>query len=713
MSKTKVIAAALCCAAGSVFAHASPVTLIERAPSLSDLVEMKTIDSLSLSPDGKRVAFRVISPSLTKNVVTVRWFWREIDGSSGKTVPLGRPSEPLRMPLFDSIIDGQIQWAEDGSALYVQTLRNGQVTVNRIAPRSVDQVVAADPADIEAFSVKPGERLIVISTRATRRDIDNAQAAERKKGIRVDRSVSLEGSRLTQNFAIGNRWSTVRYVDKGNLAREAFSGPLREKTIALAETLRSRRPAAAPEREPHDVVLSASAKDAGTSSIPIDGGRSAIRLKQVASPTPFLYEPIYQIVATDKSGVISRRCEADFCLTHAAAIRSVSWNDRAREVVVASEPNYSARTTLYGWSPESGKTRIIRLDDGSLDGGSTYSNRPCVSQSGNLICVMSTPTTPQRLVRVNASTGETSILFDPNFSLNRRRYNPTLFLFWNDENGNTSTGVLVTPLGKIGPVPLVITSYRCRGFLRGGYTSLAPEQLLAERGIAALCVNHNNAIGMAAGPDGKLGTLALHIGAITAYRAIIDQLAVEGLIDPKRVGMAGHSFTSMVGTYALSHTDMFKTVVIGGGITIDPASLMFINASRDGWSNSLLEVLGLPHPLDDTEERWKAVSPALNAGKIGGSLMIQTPEVEYLGALQLFAAMQHANRASEMYIYPNEGHVFTREPQHHFFRMRRSVDWFDFWLQDHTSSKYMDAAEVARWRKLKAEQKIVKPARQN
>ncbi|MGQ7390169.1 alpha/beta hydrolase family protein, partial [Streptococcus suis] len=96
------------------------------------------------------------------------------------------------------------------------------------------------------------------------------------------------------------------------------------------------------------------------------------------------------------------------------------------------------------------------------------------------------------------------------------------------------------------------------------------EQMLAQRGMAALCVNHNNSVGMAATPDGKLQTLAPHLAAIAGYKAIIDQLAAEKLIDPARVGLAGHSFTSMVGAYALSHTDLSKTVVIGTGITIDP-----------------------------------------------------------------------------------------------------------------------------------------------
>lgn len=148
---------------------------------------------------------------------------------------------------------------------------------------------------------------------------------------------------------------------------------------------------------------------------------------------------------------------------------------------------------------------------------------------------------------------------------------------------------------------------------------------------------------------------------------------------------------------------MFKTVVIGTGITIDPATLMYTNAVRDSWENGLLEVLNMPHPIDDDDDKWKAISPALNARAIVGSLLIQTPENEYLSAVQLFSSLEHANVAVDMYIYPNEGHLLTREPAHQLARMERSIDWFTFWLGGEKSNEFSEASNMDHWEILRNE----------
>lgn len=703
MLRTALYAAVSVCALATDSASAAPPTLAEQtALTFQDLVDMQSIDSITISPDRKLAAFRLIAPSLASNEVTVQWFSVEIDTPGMHAVALGRPSLPLRMPMFDSLLDGQAQWAADGNSLFVQTLRGGEITVNRIAPNGIDDVVASDPADIETFKVLPGGGIIEIGVRASRTDMEQAQERERRAGIHVDRTVSLEGSRLTENFRIGGRLSTIRYADKGDVAREAFSGELRKKLLSLPGSVAGGTLHETLAEETADSVLSGTAKDVASETMAIGSGGVTVRLVQTAPPKPFLFEPTFQIVATLSDGT-ERRCETSFCVTHAAALRGVSWNQGEREVIIAYEPDYSARTTVYGWKPETGKSRTIRATDGSLDGGSAYSNKPCATNGRYLLCVHAGPTSPPRLVRVDSTTGSTTTLFDPNPILRKRYYNPTRLLAWQDTKGNNFSGILVLPWKKTKPSPLVITSYRCRGFLRGGFTSLAPEQILADRGIAALCVNHNNAVGMSVGADGKIGTLAPHLGAIEAYQAIIDQLAAEKIIDPAEVGMAGHSFTSMVAAYALSHTNMFKTVVIGTGITIDPATLMYTNAVRDSSENGLLEVLNMPHPIDDHDDKWKAISPALNASAIMGSLLIQTPENEYLSAVQLFSALEHANVAVDMYIYPNEGHLLTREPAHQLSRMRRSIDWFTFWLGGEKSNEFPEPSNMDHWEILRNE----------
>jgi hypothetical protein len=110
---------------------------------------------------------------------------------------------------------------------------------------------------------------------------------------------------------------------------------------------------AAPTGAQSNPVLSGAGKGDADRTISIDSGKLTARLVQTAPPGKFLLEPTYQIVAQLPDGS-ERACRETFCFTHSAALRSVSWNARERELVIAHEADYSTWTALYGWKPESG-----------------------------------------------------------------------------------------------------------------------------------------------------------------------------------------------------------------------------------------------------------------------------------------------------------------------------------------------------------------------
>lgn len=662
-------------------------------PTVRDLVEMQSIDSLLISPDGKRLAFRVISPSVSTDRVISRWYWTDLGDRAGPPQALGQPSAPIRGPMFDTIEDGQAQWSESGSMLYVLELSGDHVAVHGIGPRGHDEVAAGGAADIESFHILPGGHQIQLTMRAARAAIDAAQLQEAREGIHFDRAVSAEGSRLTRNFQIGTRWTTWRYLDDGQLG-EGAAGPKRETTRPITEPQGSH-----PQPPALGATLLSGADPSVASQLLTSARQLTVRLVQTDPGKPFLSEPSYQLVASQK-GTAPIACRAFFCNGRSSALREIAYDDATGEAVIAYEADYSARTALYGWNAVTGRTRTIREADGSLSAGSSYSAAPCPTAGRYLYCVSAGPAAPPRLVRIDMATGATRTLFDPNRALAARQYGLTKFLRWTDKQGDPFTGVLVLPREGSGPFPLVITSYRCRGYLRGGVVPLAPEYVLAERGIAALCVNHNNALGITVDANGKVATLAPHKAAISGYESIIAQLAQQRLIDPARVGISGHSFSSMVAAYAISHTDLFKTAVLGTGVTIDPATYLFSEPTTDSWRKGILKVLNMPNPFDDDGHQWADVSPALNAARIHASLLIQPPEDEYLLALQLFAAMRHAGDAVDMYVYPDEGHLMTRHPVHQLYRLSRSVAWFSCWLKDDGAATAADRRQCAYWKSL-------------
>ena len=698
MNRAFLMAAGLPLLVSMAPAHPVPKSTTTE-PLRQALVEMRSIDGLAVSPDGTEVAFRVITPSLLKDRVAVRWFWTNVGGAVHPAVPIGRTSEPIRQPLFDALVDGSATWSPDRQSIYVVALSGGRVAVHHIWPGG-DRVVAGANADVISATSVDGGRALAVETRNARRVIDASQRREERVGIHFDRSVSAEGLRLTHNFRIGNRWSTIRYTALGT-AGEAFAGPSHMEILPLV--------AGSHTSGGRSQVAAASATISGIDLARPDSSLAAsgrtILLRQIQASPSLVGEARYQVVVRDSRGD-PIACPAAFCRGAANTFRTIGYDPAQDEVLIGYEPDDSNRTDLYGWKPGSGITRLLRPADGSLDGGPIYGTTPCRAAPGFLICVAAGPASPPRLVRIALADGRTETLFDPNGALRRRRLPPARPMSWSDSADNRITGVLVLPKNGPAPYPLVITGYRCRGFLTGGFTSLAPEYLLAERGIAALCVNISDQAGTAPGPDGKPVTLGPHLAAIDAYRSAIGRLAAEGLVDPGRVGLAGHSFSSMVTAYAISHTKLFKAAVIGTGITIDPATLMFLEPERDSWRKGLLDVLNLPHPLDDDGRRWSSISPALNAASIETPLLIQPPESEYLLALQLFAAMSHARDPVDMYVYPGEGHLVTRSPMHQLMRQQRSVDWFAFWLTGQEDRMTAKDGQYALWERLREERSL-------
>jgi Prolyl oligopeptidase family len=101
-----------------------------------------------------------------------------------------------------------------------------------------------------------------------------------------------------------------------------------------------------------------------------------------------------------------------------------------------------------------------------------------------------------------------------------------------------------------------------------------------------------------------------------------------------------------------------------------------------------------------TEERWKAVSVALNASRIRAPLLIQVSDSELMGEIQTFAEMHKTGKPIEIHVFPNEFHVKS-QPIHRYYMYKRSVQWFEFWLKGIEESDPVDPEQYQGWRVLR------------
>ena len=657
-------------------------------PKLAELIETRAIDSISVSPDQQRVAFRVLRPSVRDNAVEAIWYSLSLVGKRDIR-QLGTHGVPRWLPFFDAPIEEQPVWTADGRHILVlETSREG-AQVHLLGVDGFDRDLTRDPANVERFAISGDGKQIEYWTRDARAAIAAADARVTRDGLHFDRTVMTDGLPLRRNFFDGTEWTTLRRMDDRSY-RSANSGDLRRRMVALPSAMQ-----AATAHPPQGLSLLDLTQDD-----PV--GRRLPLGRMKAGVLPYVdaggrMSPAYQLSRFDQAN--ERRCTDPRCVGNSGELRLIATGPDDR-VYFLREDDGSARSKIYRWNPDTDDIRLVLDAHGSLNGGSETLGRSCAGAAGRLICVHAAPASAPALVAIDPASGTMTTLFDPNPLLRERAYPETRYMEWRDSHGRSTTGILTLPARRGGQLPLVITTYRCRGYLRGGTAQVAPEFTLAGSGFAVLCANSNSANNDLPPETPGDDVLKMHKADIESYRAAIDILDEQGLVDRNRVGIAGHSYSANVISYAVSHTDLFRAAVIGSGISIDSATWWVTAPTADAWRrHDVLDLVHLPRPTDDPTGIWKKTAPSLNADAIHAAVLFQPPENEYLMVTQLFAAIQDSGGATDMYVYPGAGHMLGRFPDQLLVRAQRSVDWFRFWLLDDVERERL-ATSYPAWRKL-------------
>lgn len=682
-----------------------PAVAGTEAPSLEELVEMRQIGALSISPDGRYVAFRQLDRDLAANTSHVQWYRVPISGDAQPT-PLGGRSDPIWMPLYTFVEKGISKWGDTSDRLYVLQQFASAVQVHEIGPDGFDIPATRDEADVLFFTISEDGRTLSYDVGNAREAIQAAQTAEARTGIHLDKGVMTNGLPITGGFRIGDREVAIRRAPGGK-AVVAHAGPIRSKSIALAA---EDKHTSARGMRSSQVILESADPIIGQKSLRARHGNLSVQLVSIDAPDSLLGYGRYRVSAVLNG--IRRDCTAPFCEGLSPELRQVAINDETGEVVVLYEKAFSARSIVYGWTPVTGTTRIIFNAAGSLDGGEGYGLlandaagvSSCPKAGRYLVCVHAGPTQPPRLIRLDLTSGETKILADPNRDLGVKRFSPATFMEWQDDEGHAASGVLLLPSDRpaIG-LPLVITTYRCRGFLSGSISMLASEHSLVQDGFAVLCANNNNANQVTYDAQGRRIPISGIKAALASYEAVIDDLSRRGIVDRAKIGISGHSFGDMTIAYGISHTDLFAVAVMGTGYAFDPATFMMAAPTHDGWQRGLADGHGLPQPTEDPEGLWAEISAPRHAASIRTPVLMLPPENEWLYGLQLYANMRYRRIPADMYIFPGEGHSVSREPAHQYWRNRRARDWFGFWLLGKDTGSPDTAGQFEHWKSLRVE----------
>ncbi len=160
---------------------------------------------------------------------------------------------------------------------------------------------------------------------------------------------------------------------------------------------------------------------------------------------------------------------------------------------------------------------------------------------------------------------------------------------------------------------------------------------------------------------------------VAAAKAGIDKLDEMGIIDPKKVGVGGHSYGAFMTANLLAHCDLFASGV-----------------ARSGAYNRTLTPFGFQserRTLWQAPEVYFKVSPFMHAHKINEPILLIHGEVDNnsgtfpIQSRRLFHALKGHGATARLVFLPHESHGYrSRESVLHV--LAEMIGWFDTYVKN-------------------------------
>lgn len=244
-------------------------------------------------------------------------------------------------------------------------------------------------------------------------------------------------------------------------------------------------------------------------------------------------------------------------------------------------------------------------------------------------------------------------------------------------NGQVVEGFLFLPpgTGEADKLPAVIEMHGGPYYRYGNaWTTRYPWQVLSHQGFAVLIVNPRGGTGygeeFVRGVYRNFGT-----DDYQDIMAAVDALVDQGTIDADRLGFTGYSYGGLMTNVVVSRTSRFKAAVSIAGI--------WNYVSAMGQNNPQLFVDSYKQPWNSDLERMWQHSPASRAGQITTPTLVmhgkEDHPVDPRQSIEMFSYLQMNNVPSRLVLYPGEGHGINR-PSHMIDYQTRELQWFRHYL---------------------------------
>src|SRR5215470_9272314 len=184
------------------------------------------------------------------------------------------------------------------------------------------------------------------------------------------------------------------------------------------------------------------------------------------------------------------------------------------------------------------------------------------------------------------------------------------------------------------------------------------------------------------------------VSVVECVTPAVKKVIEMGLVDPRRVGVVGHSWGGFDTTYLATHTDIFAAAVAGAPIT-DLVS----NYGNHHWSSGIAETdhietgqQRMEAPLWEDLQAYIRNSAVFNVQNMKTPLMIEVGDndgtVFWHQGVELYNIARRAKKDVILLVYAGEDHGLRKKSNQIDYH-RRIIEWFGHYLKDEPASPWI------------------------
>ena len=655
----------------SLFAIAT-LSVSAQAPrrvTIDDLMGLRTLNDVKISPAGDQIVYSVSTPSVERNAHEPALFLIAATGGTprrfAETYKVFTPALPAP----------RLRWLPDGKSVSFLAAGQGGPQLVSFKDHTYTMVTAAAQG-VNSYEWSPDGKFVAYLSR---------DAASGPQPIANRVGSSPPATRLwVQPLPSG----TPRALTPADQFVDSFSWSPDGKEIAY-----SFAPFAG-FLSPYSTKIFAVAIDGGRARPIID--RPGMNVSPQFSPDG---TRLSFITTSERTGIIAPR---------GLAVADAG----AKNAHVRSYPMNGAWIAEILWAPD-GQSLFVTMNEGTFATGAQMFEMPIVrvtladgkaerigtgatveysmslSRDGRTLAYREVRArTMGDVVVMDVASRTTRTLTTVNPQLKDLALGELKPVSWTSFDGMEIWGLLLTPPGYEGKsrVPLLVY---CHGGPIGGVTlglfpqfmhvpgqiDPYPAEAFASAGYAVLFpmprggsgygeAGHRMIINDWGGPDYK------------DIMAGVDHLIARGIADGDRLGVMGASYGGYLTNWIVTQTSRFKAAAAGASIA-DLHDLYYLTDGGD----LMIEYFKLPW---ENPEGYARSSPLTHVAKVTTPILIshgdRDPRVPLATAQKFFRALQALGKTAEMDIYPGGGHVFY-PPQQEKAVMTRNFDWMRKWIR--------------------------------